>query len=190
MRQFICLREHTRIRPRRTAAIRGVLVDADVDVVFLAGYMKKTGTTGTQNFEGQNPQHSPRPLLRIGGPGMYGDRVFLKAVLEAGEPESGVSIHLVDAAYDTGAVVSQCRVAVFRGDSLDDSKARYGHERRSSWSKRLGKLPKVKSVSLQSSENFLTALSGGVFYCDPAASTTTSSNWRAWRRQVPAFSLR
>jgi phosphoribosylglycinamide formyltransferase-1 len=54
---------------------------------------------------------------------MYGDRVF-EAVQEAGETESGVSIHLVDADYDTGAVVRQCRVPVLRGDSLDDLKAR------------------------------------------------------------------
>lgn len=46
---------------------------------------------------------------------MYGDQVF-EAVLEAGEAESGVSIHLVDAEYDTGAIVCQCRVPVFRGD--------------------------------------------------------------------------
>ena len=40
---------------------------------------------------------------------MYGDRVF-EAVLKAGEAESGVSIHLVNADYDTGAIVRQCRV--------------------------------------------------------------------------------
>ena len=34
------------------------------------------------------------------------------------------SIHLVDADYDTGAIVGQCRVPVFRGDSLDHLKAR------------------------------------------------------------------
>ena len=54
---------------------------------------------------------------------MYGDRVF-EAVLDAGETESGVSIHLVDAEYDAGAVVRQCTVPVFRDDSLDDLKAR------------------------------------------------------------------
>jgi phosphoribosylglycinamide formyltransferase-1 len=45
-------------------------------------------------------------------------------VLEAGETESGVSIHLVDAEYDTGAMVRQRRVPVYRGDSLDTLKAR------------------------------------------------------------------
>ena len=45
-------------------------------------------------------------------------------VLKAGEAESGVSIHLVDADYDSGAIVRQCKVPVFRDDSLEELKAR------------------------------------------------------------------
>jgi phosphoribosylglycinamide formyltransferase-1 len=105
------------------AAIRNVLVAADVDVVLLAGYMKKLGPLVLRAFEGRILNTHPALLPRFGGPGMYGDRVF-EAVLEAGAAESGVSIHLVDANYDTGAIVRQCNVPVFRGDSLDDLKAR------------------------------------------------------------------
>lgn len=105
------------------AAIRNVLVAADVDLVFLAGYMKKIGPLVLEAFGGRILNTHPALLPRFGGPGMYGDRVF-EAVLEAGETESGVSIHLVDADYDTGAVVRQCRVPVYRADSLADLKAR------------------------------------------------------------------
>ena len=105
------------------AAIRSALVVADVDVVFLAGYMKKLGPLVLKTFEGRILNTHPALLPRFGGPGMYGDRVF-EAVLEAGEAESGVSIHLVDADYDSGSIVRQCRVPVFRGDSLDDLKGR------------------------------------------------------------------
>jgi phosphoribosylglycinamide formyltransferase-1 len=105
------------------AAIRDVLVTAQVDVVLLAGYMKKLGPLVLQAFEGRILNTHPALLPRFGGPGMYGDRVF-EAVLEAGETESGVSIHLVDAEYDTGAVICQCRVPILQGDSVDDLKAR------------------------------------------------------------------
>lgn len=88
--------------------------DNDVDVVFLAGYMKKLGPLVLRAFAGRILNTHPALLPRFGGPGMYGDRVF-EAVLEAGEAESGVSIHLVDADYDTGAIVRQCRVPVFWG---------------------------------------------------------------------------
>ena len=105
------------------AAIRNVLIAADVDVVFLAGYMKKLGPLVLKAFEGRILNTHPALLPRFGGPGMYGDRVF-EAVLEAGEAESGVSIHLVDADYDTGAIVRQCKVPVFRSDSVDALKER------------------------------------------------------------------
>jgi phosphoribosylglycinamide formyltransferase 1 len=54
---------------------------------------------------------------------MYGGRVF-KAVLEAQETESSVSLHLVDSEYDTGAVIRQCKVAILPDDSLERLQAR------------------------------------------------------------------
>jgi phosphoribosylglycinamide formyltransferase-1 len=104
-------------------AIRDALVAAGVEVVFLAGYMKKLGPLVLRAFEGRVLNTHPALLPKFGGPGMYGDRVF-EAVLAAGETETGVSIHLVDADYDTGATVRQCTVPVFPGDSLADLKAR------------------------------------------------------------------
>ncbi len=105
------------------AAIRDALAAAGVDVVFLAGYMKKLGPLVLDAFAGRVLNTHPALLPRFGGPGMYGDRVF-EAVLKAGESESGASVHLVDANYDTGAVVRQCRVPLLPGDSLADLKAR------------------------------------------------------------------
>src|SRR4029453_2801536 len=105
------------------AAIREVLVAAAVDVVFLAGYMKRLGPFVLGTFQGRILNTHPALLPRFGGRGMYGDRVF-EAVLDAGEAESGVSIHLVDREYDTGPIVRQCKVPVLRDDSVDDLKAR------------------------------------------------------------------
>lgn len=105
------------------AAIRSVLIAADVDVVFLAGYVKKLGPLVLEAFEGRILNTHPALLPRFGGHGMYGDRVF-EAVLEAGVTESGVSIHVVDADYDTGAIVRQCKVPVLHGDSPNDLKTR------------------------------------------------------------------
>ena len=123
------------------AAIRGVLAAADVDVVFLAGYMEKLGPLVLRAFDGRILNTHPALLPRFGGPGMYGDRVF-EAVLEAGEAQSGVSIHLVDADYDTGAIVRQCRVPVFRDDSLDDLKARVRAREKEFVVERLGQIAK------------------------------------------------
>lgn len=48
---------------------------------------------------------------------MYGAYVH-EAVLAAGETETGVTIHLVDAEYDQGAILAQSRVPVLPGDTV------------------------------------------------------------------------
>ena len=98
------------------AAIRDTLVAARVDLVFLAGYMKRVGPLVLAAFKGRILNTHPALLPKFGGKGMYGDHVF-EAVLESGETESGVSVHLVDGDYDHGPVVTQCRVAVHAHDS-------------------------------------------------------------------------
>jgi phosphoribosylglycinamide formyltransferase-1 len=54
---------------------------------------------------------------------MYGMHVH-QAVLRAGETESGPSVHLVDAEYDTGPVLEQARVSVEAGDTPESLAAR------------------------------------------------------------------
>jgi phosphoribosylglycinamide formyltransferase-1 len=104
-------------------AIRNALRTAAVDLVLLAGYMKTLGPMTIEAFKGRILNTHPGLLPKFGGQGMYGDRVF-EAVIEAGESESGVSIHIVDGGIDTGRVVRQCRVPVFAGDSSETLKAR------------------------------------------------------------------
>jgi phosphoribosylglycinamide formyltransferase-1 len=105
------------------AAIRDALVQAGVQVVFLGGYMKRLGPQTRAEFKGRVLNTHPALLPKFGGQGMFGDRVF-EAVLAAREPESGVSVHLVEAEYDTGAVLRQGRVAVHPDDSVESLKAR------------------------------------------------------------------
>jgi phosphoribosylglycinamide formyltransferase-1 len=105
------------------AAIRDVLDAASVDLVLLAGYMKKLGPATIEAFKGRILNTHPALLPKFGGPGMYGDRVF-EAVIQSGETESGVSIHLVDGDLDTGRVVRQCRIPMVPGEGAATLKAR------------------------------------------------------------------
>ena len=104
-------------------AICAVLQRARADVIFLAGYMKRLGPRTLAAFPARILNTHPALLPRFGGHGMFGDRVF-DAVLAAGESESGASVHLVDAEYDTGVVVRQHRVPVLPGDTVESLKAR------------------------------------------------------------------
>jgi phosphoribosylglycinamide formyltransferase-1 len=104
-------------------AILATLTSRQVDLVFLAGYMKKLGRHVLRDFGGRIWNTHPALLPKYGGEGMYGRRVH-EAVLAAGDAVTGASIHLVDAEYDTGRVIAQCRVPVLAGDSVDDLAAR------------------------------------------------------------------
>jgi len=104
-------------------AILDALTNAQVDVVLLAGYMKKVGARVLHAYRGRILNTHPALLPKFGGEGMYGGRVH-EAVLAAGERETGVSIHLVDAEYDTGPVLAQCRVPVRAGDSAAELASR------------------------------------------------------------------
>ncbi len=99
-------------------AIADALTEAGAELVFLGGYMKKLGPETLGRFQGRILNTHPSLLPKFGGRGMYGDRVH-QAVLDAGETKSGVSVHLVDAEYDTGAVVMQAEVEVRSSDTLE-----------------------------------------------------------------------
>jgi phosphoribosylglycinamide formyltransferase 1 len=105
------------------AAICDALRGARADVIFLAGYMKRLGPRTLAAFPLRILNTHPALLPKFGGQGMFGDRVF-EAVLAAGESESGASVHLVDAEYDTGAVVRQQCVRVLPGDTVESLKSR------------------------------------------------------------------
>jgi len=65
----------------------------------------------------------PALLPKFGGKGMYGDRVHA-AVLEAGEDESGCTVHFADNVYDRGPIILQRRVPVLPGDTVQTLAAR------------------------------------------------------------------
>lgn len=104
-------------------AILSALLRHEVDTVILAGYMKKLGPKALSRFAGRILNIHPALLPKFGGQGMYGLRVH-EAVLAAGETETGVSIHLVDAEYDTGPIIAQARVSVEPKDTPETLAAR------------------------------------------------------------------
>ena len=105
------------------AAIADALTTRGVELVALAGYMRKLGPETLRRFRNRILNVHPALLPKFGGQGMYGERVH-SAVLAAGERVSGVSVHLVDEEYDRGPVIAQAEVAVLPGDTPDTLAAR------------------------------------------------------------------
>ena len=87
-----------------------------VDLVALAGYMKKIGPELLAEFKGRILNIHPALLPKYGGRGMYGMRVH-EAVIAAGDTESGATVHLVDGEYDHGKILAQVHVPVLPEDT-------------------------------------------------------------------------
>ena len=104
-------------------AILDTLLAHEVEIVILAGYMKKLGPKTLAHFEGAILNIHPALLPKFGGQGMYGIHVH-EAVLAANEIETGVTIHLVTEEYDTGAIIAQEKVPVMPGDTPQTLAAR------------------------------------------------------------------
>ncbi len=99
-------------------AILKVLQEHRVNLVILAGYMRKLGSLVLERYPGRVLNIHPALLPRFGGKGMYG-RAVHEAVLAAGDAETGVTVHLVDNRYDHGPIVAQSRVPVLPDDDVE-----------------------------------------------------------------------
>lgn len=92
------------------------LKDYQVDFVVLAGFLLKIPVNLIQAFPDKIINIHPALLPNYGGKGMYGAKVH-EAVKEAGDKESGITIHLVNENYDEGKIIFQAAVPILPEDS-------------------------------------------------------------------------
>jgi phosphoribosylglycinamide formyltransferase-1 len=88
----------------------------NIDLIVLAGFLSILAGNILQAYSGRIINLHPSLLPKFGGEGMYGERVH-RAVLDAGECESGCTVHLVDSGTDTGSILLQRRVPVLPNDT-------------------------------------------------------------------------
>jgi phosphoribosylglycinamide formyltransferase 1 len=99
-------------------AIVQCLDDAAVDLVVLAGYMKRLGPATLARFKDRMINTHPSLLPKFGGTGFFGRRVH-EAVIDAGERESGATVHWVTGEYDSGPIIAQVRVQIASGETAE-----------------------------------------------------------------------
>lgn len=92
------------------------LREADIDLVILAGFTAILTPRFIRAFAGRILNVHPSLLPRYGGKGYYGLRVH-EAVLAAGEPVTGASVHFVTEGVDEGPLVAQKEVPVKPDDT-------------------------------------------------------------------------
>ncbi len=88
----------------------------NVQLIVLAGYMKKIPPEVIKEYPNRILNIHPALLPAFGGQGMYGLNVH-KAVIESGVKITGVTVHIVDEEYDHGPIVMQRAVEVKDDDT-------------------------------------------------------------------------
>ena len=100
-----------------------VLSEYQIDMIVLAGYMRMLHVSVLEKYHNRIFNIHPALLPKFGGKGMYGMNVHT-AVIDAKEKETGVTIHRVNAEYDSGEIVAQTTVPVLENDTPEQLGAR------------------------------------------------------------------
>ncbi len=100
-----------------------VLVQHDIDLIVLAGWLKLVPKEVIAAWPGRVLNVHPSLLPAFGGAGMYGARVH-RAVVVAGVRITGATVHFVNEQYDRGAIAAQWPVPVCLSDTAADVAAR------------------------------------------------------------------
>lgn len=108
-----------------SAAIFTALEEDGVELVLCGGFLRLL--TVPDRWLGRVLNIHPSLLPAYGGKGYYGDRVH-RAVLDAGEPETGCTVHFVDNVYDSGPVIARGMVPVMPNDTVETLAARVFEE--------------------------------------------------------------
>ena len=113
-------KKHSKPERRKELSDRllNIAREYNAGLIILAGFLSILRGKILKEYEGRIINLHPALLPKYGGEGMYGSSVH-KAVLAAGEKESGCTVHLVDGGTDTGPVLLQRRVPVLEGDTAE-----------------------------------------------------------------------
>lgn len=82
------------------------VIRIDPDLIILAGFLLKFPDDIIAAYPNKIVNIHPALLPKYGGKGMYGMNVH-RAIAENKEPETGITIHYVDAHYDEGDIIFQ-----------------------------------------------------------------------------------
>lgn len=99
------------------AELENVLAKYPINLIVLAGYLKKIGPKLVEKYTIINTH--PSLIPKFCGKGMYGMKVH-EAVVAAHEKISGATVHYVNNHYDEGNIISQTKIDVLPQDTADD----------------------------------------------------------------------
>ena len=94
------------------------ILPENTDLIVLAGFLSILSQEFCEKYKGKIINIHPALLPKFGGKGMWGHHVH-HAVIEAGEKESGATVHYVTSGIDEGEIILQGKVEIEDGDTPD-----------------------------------------------------------------------
>ena len=105
------------------SALLALLAAHDVELIVLAGYLKRIPPAVIRSFHRKIINVHPGLLPEFGGAGLYGARVH-EAVIASGARTTGVTAHFVDDEFDRGPRIAEWRIPVLEGETAESLAAR------------------------------------------------------------------
>jgi|ERR1035437_7881006 phosphoribosylglycinamide formyltransferase-1 len=99
-----------------TDAILNELIELDVDLIVLAGFLWLVPEKMIEQFPLKIVNIHPALLPKYGGKGMYGAKVFAE-IIKYREKMSGITIHYVNKQFDEGEIIYQAMCRIDKGET-------------------------------------------------------------------------
>ena len=100
------------------SVLQDILIDYEIDVVCLAGFMRILGREFVDAWKGRMLNIHPSLLPKYQGLNTY------QRAIDAGDYEAGCSVHQVVPDLDAGLILGQSRVPILSDDTADSLAAR------------------------------------------------------------------
>lgn len=120
---YVCSKKDFPTTEARDAEILRLLDMYGVDYVILAGYLGIIPPEIINKYKNRIVNIHPALLPKFGGKNFYGLNVH-RAVIAAGETESGATAHFVSEEVDGGPIIRQQKLKVYKGDTPEDLQRR------------------------------------------------------------------
>ncbi len=102
----------------QSSKVIDALTEHKIDYIVLAGFLLLMPANIVEKYNTKIINIHPALLPKFGGKGMYGENVH-RAVIEAKESTSGITIHHVNQHFDEGDTIFQAEVAVCKEDTAE-----------------------------------------------------------------------
>ena len=119
----MCIDHHGMTREEHERELANIIDKYDIDLIVLAGYLRMFSSYFVEKYKNMIINIHPGLLPKYGGKGMHGLRVH-QAVLDAGDEESGCSVHIVTEGIDEGPIIAREKVPVMPDDTPESLQAR------------------------------------------------------------------